>query len=232
MAVSFVGAGTRVTSTSATPVSVPLPSGISVGDYMILKVDGSFSGTVTDFTIASAGTWDLFTSQYFADPYITGYFYGSVLYTKVVEAGEAEPTVDEPTNNDSRTCRIYAVTGGTVVSDGVTKSTTGTTSTFSPTIAQPSADGLALVYTRARNQIRSDSGSPPSVYNGWGPVDENPAVATLLSDSGGVLWYRTATAGDTYTAPTCTTNIPAPFAGFSWVISGSDTGWSIDTITY
>jgi hypothetical protein len=231
MAVSFVGAGTRVTSSIATPLSVPLPSGISVGDYMILKVDASFSGTVTDFTIASAGTWDLFTSQYFADPYITG-SYGSVLYTKVVEAGEAAPTVDKPTNNISRVCRIYAVTGGTVVSDGVDKSTTGNVTTFSPSIAQPSSDGLALVYTRARNVIRSTSGSPPSVPNGWTAVDENPGSATLLSSDGGVIWYRTATAGDTYTAPSCTTPIPAPWAGFSWVIGGSDVGWSIDTISY
>lgn len=232
MAVSFVGAGTRVIGTTATPLSVPLPSGISVGDYLILKVDATFSGTVNDFTIASAGTWDLFTSQYFADPYISGSNYGSVLYTKVVEAGEAAPTVDKPTNNDTRECRIYAVTGGTVVSDGVDKSTTGNVTTFSPSIAQPTADGLALVYTSTRNDILSDAFSTGSVYNGWVPVDENPGSFTYLSSNGGVIWYRTATAGDTYTAPTCKGLISAPWAGFSWVISGADTGWSVGTIRY
>jgi hypothetical protein len=224
MAVSFVGAGTRVQTNSATPVSVPLPSGISVGDYMILKVDANFTGTVNDFTIVSAGTWDLFTSQFTNS-------IGSVLYTKIVEAGEAAPTVNKPTNNNFRTCRIYAVTGGTVVSDGVDKSTTGNVTTFSPSIAQPSSDGLALVYTSTADSILSDANSGV-VYNGWTPVDENLSSFTYLSNGGGVIWFRTATAGDTYTAPTCKSLIPYPWAGFSWVISGSDTGWSIDTITY
>jgi len=229
MAVSFVGAGTRVSSSDTAPLSVPLPSGISVGDYMILTIDAIFLGGFNNFVISSGGTW-VFGDNLYSTNSPSGLI-GTTYYSKIVEAGESALTVNKPAQNISRSCRIYAFTGQTGVSDFQRTADTNTTS-YTPTISQPTNDGLAVVFTTTKYVTFSNSGSPPSVYNGWTPVDEEAGDPTLLSSTGSVLWYQSAQSGETLTAPTCTTDISANWRNWSWTIVGADRGWSIDTITY
>lgn len=232
MAVSFVGIGAYATKTGSTgtSVSVPLPTGVTTSDLLVMRVGGTTLSSNAVTYSAPVG-WETSGLISYNDPYVSGTRIEMSWFWKAAEASETAPTVTlsaAPGSGASVGAVMYAFRGGTLAMTPVAAlGSTGTT--FTAQQLNGVVDGYAFVDAHKRGTagvVSVDQGftTPESSALSWGTPDAGAI-------QGGVFVKPLTTTG-VVTFPTLTTGTSGAWPYLQAIVSPTGAGWSVGRLAY